>query len=46
MWDLEEMRQKVTPEEIKHTRQILFEYRQSKEGKGTSDPNSLATAEV
>ena len=46
MWDLEEMRQKVTPEEIEHTRRVLSEYRQSKEGKGTSDLNTAATAEV
>jgi len=46
MRHLEEMRQKVTPEEIEHTRNVLAELRLSKEAKRASDSENLEPAEV
>jgi heterodisulfide reductase subunit A len=46
MTDLEEMRQKVTMEEIEHTRNVLAEERLAKESKRASQAEKLEAAEV
>ena len=46
MRGLEEMRQKVTPEEIEHTKRALAEYRLAKESKEASEDEELESAEV
>ena len=46
MKDLEEMREKVTMEEIEHTRKALAEERLAKEAKRDSQAEKLEAAEV
>jgi hypothetical protein len=46
MRDLEEMRQKVTPEEIELTQRVLAEDRLAREAKRTSATENLEAAEV
>jgi len=46
MTGLEEMRQKVTPEEIEHAKKVLAEYRLAKEAKEASEDEELESAEV
>jgi len=46
MRGLEEMRRKVTPDEIRHTRKVLADYRLSKEAEETSEDKESEAAEV
>jgi heterodisulfide reductase subunit A len=46
MRGLEEMRQKVTPEEIERTKKVLAEYRESKEAEEAAEEKEPESAEV